>query len=98
MGTWLVGWLVGSIASWLIGVRVAVRVDVPGHRGAADLVESLLSTEVTSTETFHRAKCAVTSCRFFIGALLSSATFLDLCIVSCDVSCMRALIGLLGSH
>ena len=36
MGTWLVGWLVGSIASWLIGVRVAVRVDVPGHRGAAD--------------------------------------------------------------
>ena len=34
---WLVGWLVGSIASWLIGVRATVRVDVPGHRGLADL-------------------------------------------------------------
>ena len=37
MGTWLVGWLVNWFNSQLVGVRVTVRVDVPGHRGAADL-------------------------------------------------------------
>ena len=36
MGTWLVGWLVNWFNSQLVGVRVTVRVDVPGHRGAAD--------------------------------------------------------------
>ena len=32
----MVGWLVNWFNSQLVGVRVTVRVDVPGHRGAAD--------------------------------------------------------------
>ena len=36
VGGYLVGWLVGWFNSQLVGVRVTVRVDVPGHRGAAD--------------------------------------------------------------
>ena len=52
MGTWLVGWLVNWFNSQLVGVRVTVRVDVPGHRGAADLstVDRVCHLVVTADE------------------------------------------------
>ena len=45
----MVGWLVSWFNSQLVGVRVTVRVDVPGHRGAADLeLGSFVSVRSTS--------------------------------------------------
>ena len=43
VGGYLVGWLVGWFNSQLVGVRGTVRVDVPGHRGAADCQVYLFS-------------------------------------------------------